>query len=313
QAHDMTSHQTGSSFTRAVLTLLAAIFLFDIMGAIIKHLGGRYPTQQLAMFRNLFGLIPSILVLFYSKSWYTAGKPIVLRQWKLALLRGGFVVLAQFCFYLSLVHLEFATASTIGFSSPLFITALSIPLLGSRVGVWRWLAVFLGFAGVIMVMRPGSELFNWYAVLPLGAAFGYACISITARLFDDDAPTALINVYSLVGALAGSTALTFATSGFSEIQTVQDWGWLIAMGFAGGLAVFLLISAYRLTEPSNVSPFEYFGIPFSFAIGWIAFGEAPFDRLFPGVLFILAGGLLIVWREQALKVKTPDLPKQTVG
>lgn len=287
-----------SPFLRAVLTILLAIFLFDVMGAIIKHLGGRYPTQQLSMFRNLFGLIPSFIVLFYSREWIGVGRPVVIRQWRLALLRGGFVVLAQFCFYRSLVHLEFATAATIGFAGPLFITSLSVPILGLRVGAWRWLAVCLGFAGVMLVMQPGSEVFNWYAVLPLGAAFGYACISISARLFDDDVPTALINVYSLVGALAASLFLMVTTSGFTPIQSGNDWMWLVAMGFAGGMAVFLLISAYRLTEPSNLSPFEYFGIPFSFAIGWVIFDEAPFDRLFPGVILILSAGLLIVWRER---------------
>ncbi len=294
----MSAASSYSPFVRAVATILLAIFLFDVMGAIIKHLGGRYPTQQLSMLRNLFGLVPGIVVLAWSKDWRAMGRPLIIRQWRLALLRGGFVVLAQFCFYLSLVHLEFATASTIGFSGPLFITALSVPILGLRVGMWRWLAVGLGFLGVMLVMRPGSEVFNWYALLPLGAAVGYACISITARLFDDDIPTALINVYSLFGALVASAALTFTTSGFSPIETTEDWMWLIAMGFAGGLAVFLLISAYRLTEPSNLSPFEYFGIPFSFMIGWFFFDEAPFDRLFPGVLLILSAGLLIVWRER---------------
>ena len=294
----MPAPSVSSSFARAVTTILLAIFLFDVMGAIIKHLGGRYPTQQLSALRNLFGLVPSLLVLVWSKDWRSRGRPLMIRQWRLALLRGAFVVLAQFCFYHSLVHLEFATASTIAFAGPLFITALSIPVLGLKVGGWRWMAVVLGFCGVMLVMRPGTEVFDWYAVLPLGAAFGYACISITARLFDDDVPTALINVYSLFAALVVSGALMFATSGFTPIQSSTDWSWIIAMGFAGGLAVFLLISAYRLTEPSNLSPFEYFGIPFSFTIGWLAFAEAPFERLFPGVILILGAGLLIVWRER---------------
>ena len=294
----MTAPFASSSFARAVVTILAAILLFDVMGAIIKHLGDRYPTPQLSMLRNLFGLIPSVLVLLYSADWRARGYPIVIRQWPLGLLRGIFVVVAQFSFYLSLVHLEFATASTIAFAGPLFITALSIPILGLKVGAWRWMAVCLGFGGVLLVMRPGTELFDWYAVLPLGAAFGYACISISARLFDESVPTALINVYSLFGALISSSALMFATTGFTDNQSNQDWIWLIIMGIAGGLAVFLLITAYRLTEPSNLSPFEYFGIPFSFTIGWLVFDEAPFDRLFPGVLLILSAGLVIVWRER---------------
>lgn len=297
----MNPHRHLSPFARSVTVMLFAILLFSIMGAIIKHLGERYPAQQLSMFRNLFGLIPSVLVLFCSKNWHDAGKPIILRQWKLALARGGFVVLAQFCFYRALVHMEFATASTIAFSAPLFVTALSIPVLGLKVGLWRWLAVFIGFAGIVLVIRPAGDSFNWFAVLPLGAAFGYASISISARLFDETLPTALINLYSIFGALAGSTILVLVTEGFVGISSLRDWLWLIVLGFAGGIAVFCLISAYRQTEPSNLSPFEYFGIPFSFILGWIFFHEAPFERLFPGVLLIVGGGLLIIWREHSLR------------
>ena len=96
----------------AIARLLAAIVFFDLMGAIIKHLGEIYPVQQLSMLRNLFGLVPSLMLLYFSPVWHQAGKPILIRQWKLGLIRGVFIAVAQFCFYLSLIHMEFATAST---------------------------------------------------------------------------------------------------------------------------------------------------------------------------------------------------------
>lgn len=289
------------SFVAAAATILMATMLYDIMGAIIKHLSQQYPTQQLSMFRNLFGLIPTLIILFWSQSWIQSGRPIVIRQWKLALARGGLGVFAQISFYLALFHLEFATATTIVFAGPLFITALSIPLLGHRVGLWRWLAVLIGFTGVMLVMRPTAQSFNWYAILPLCAAFGYASISVTARLFDKTVPTAVINIYYNIGALIGSIALVIATGGFVQIGTLQDWMWLVAMGMAGGIAAYCLITAYRLADPSSLSPFEYFGIPFSFFLGWIFFSETPFDRLIPGAFLIIGGGLVIIWRELPLK------------
>lgn len=289
------------SFVAAAAVMLMAILFYDVMGAIIKHLSQNYPSQQLSMFRNLFGLIPTLLVLFWSRGWVQAGKPIVIRQWKLALARGGLGAFAQVSFYLALFHLEFATATTILFAGPLFITALSIPLLGHRVGAWRWLAVLIGFTGVLLVMRPPSQTFSWYAVLPLCAAFGYASISVTARLFDRTVPTALINLYYNVGSLVGSIALVVFIGGFVQIGSLEDWLWLAAMGVAGGFAAYCLISAYRLAEPSSLSPFEYFGIPFSFCIGWIFFSETPFDRLIPGAFLIVGGGLVIFWREHFMK------------
>jgi drug/metabolite transporter (DMT)-like permease len=291
----------NANFARAVAILMLSILLFDVMGAIIKHLGGRYPAQELSMFRNLFGLIPSLILLATSRQWREAGRPIAIRQWRLGLLRGGFVAAAQFCFYLSLLHMEFATASAISFAGPLFITALSVPVLRAHVGVWRWAAVITGFAGVMLVLRPGGEDFSPHALLPLAAALGYASNNITAQLFDRDVPTPLLNLYSLAGSLVASTAIVIASGAFVPVASGADWLWLLAMGMAGGLAVFCLVSAYRLGEPSSLSPFEYLGIPSAFVVGYLAFGEAPFDRLIPGVFLIVAAGMIIVWRERRMR------------
>ncbi|MFQ5623695.1 MAG: DMT family transporter [Paracoccaceae bacterium] len=290
-------------FAKAALILLFALFLFDVMGAIIKLLGNRYPPEQLSALRNFFGLIPSFVLIVSSREWHAAGRRVVIRQWRLGLARGIFIAFAQICFYTSLVHLEFATASTIGFATPLFITALTLPVLGNRVGLWRWLAVLVGFAGIVWVVRPGSDVFSWYALLPLAASMGYASAAVLVRLFDSDVPSTMINLYTTVGALVGSLVLVFSLGNLTPVLSAADWLWILAMGLCGGVAVISLISAYRLTVPSNLSPFEYFGIVFSFALGWVFFGEAPFGRLIPGVFLIVAGGLMIVWRENADRLR----------
>ena len=161
--------------------------------------------------------------------------------------------------------------------------------------------MLIGFGGILLVLQPGGTAFTWIALLPLCAAFCYAANSVTSRLFDDDVPTAMINIYSNIGALIGSIILVTATGGYIPVASLADWLWLIAMGAVGGTAVFCLISAYRLADPSSLSPFEYFGIPFSFFLGWVFFAEAPFDRLLPGVFLIVGGGLLIIWREHVRK------------
>ena len=117
---------------------MLAIFLFDVQGAIIKYMGARFPVEQLATFRNIFGLIPSLLVLFLSREWHDNGRQLLIKQWRLAILRGFYIAGAQYCFYLSLVNMELATATTLTFIGPVFITLLSIVLLKHKVGVWRW-------------------------------------------------------------------------------------------------------------------------------------------------------------------------------
>jgi drug/metabolite transporter (DMT)-like permease len=284
-------------FARAVVYVLLAILLFDFQGVIIKFLGDRYPVQQLAGFRNVFGLIPSVIVLLLSSEWHARGRLLKIRQWRLGLLRGLFIAMAQYCFYLSITKMELATASTLTYISPILITLLSIPILKHEVGVWRWLAVIVGFVGVVMIMSPGSAIFTPYSLLPLGAALGYSLSTVCVRLFDEHNPTALLNMYASAGALVGALAIVFATSGYHEVESLQDWGLLLGMGLVGGFAVLALINAYRLARPSSLSPYEYFGIPFAFILGWIFFDEAPFVKLFPGVLLIIVGGLLIAWRE----------------
>ncbi len=281
----------------AIALSLMGILLLDSMGAIIKHLVTAYPAQQLSALRNFFGLFPSILILLMSSEWRKTGRKLRIRQWKIALCRGLFVTFAQFFFYLSLSHLALATASTLAFAGPLFITALSVPILGDRVGRWRWLAVAVGFMGVVLILRPGSDVFTAYALLPIGAAFGYALSAVSVRLITDPVPSATINLYAHVGALFGSTALMLATSGYTPVASAGDWLWIAAMGTVGGFGVLFLVMAYRRAKPSNLAPFDYFGIPFAFALGWVFFDEAPFDTLFPGFILIVAGGLAIFWRE----------------
>ena len=177
-------------------------------------------------------------------------------------------------------------------------TGLSVILLKEQVGIWRWSAVAMGFVGIILVMRPGSEVFSWYAVLPLGAAAGYALSAVTVRLMPTEISSATVNLYSHVGALVGSTALMLATTGFVAVERSTDWLWLIAMGGMGGTGVLCLVIAYRKAKPSILAPFDYFGIIFSFGLGWVFFAEAPFGRLFPGVLLIVGAGAMIIWRQR---------------
>mgnify|MGYP001811887416 FL=1 len=295
---------SSNHFGRAVVYILLAILLFDLQGVIIKFLGERYPVQQLAAFRNVFGLIPSILVLLLSREWHARGRQLRIRQWRLGLVRGLCIAGAQFCFYLSITKMELATASTLTYISPVLITMLSIPILKHQVGLWRWMAVFIGFVGVLMIMAPGSEVFTLYSLLPIGASLGYSLSTVCVRLFDQQIPTALINMYASIGALFGTLAIVVATTGYLQVESAQDWLLLIAMGFVGGFAVLALINAYRLTRPANLSPYEYFGIPFAFVLGWIFFDEAPFEKLIPGVFLIVMGGMLIAWRERRKRIET---------
>ena len=283
----------------AIILSLIALMLFDGMGLIIKHLSNDYSATELTVWRNLLGLFPTLIALWSSRTWRTSGKALKMRQWKLALLRGAIVTFAQLSFYISLGVMAFATASTISYSTALFTTAFAIPILGERVGWVRWSAVLIGFLGVIMVIQPGAEGFSSYALFPLAAAVFYALVGVTARLFDDDVASAVVNLYSSFSSIVIAILITYFWSGFNTIKSAIDMLWIILMGGLGGTAVLLLVISYRMTEQSNLAPFSYFGIPLSFILGWLFFNEAPWSTLYPGGILIAAGGLLIVWRERS--------------
>ena len=291
------------AFLVSVALLLAGIVLLDFMGAVAKHLVERYPAQQISVARNLFGMLPTFAILL----WEARGRINIgsfrLRQWRLGLARGLMVAVAQLALYGAYRHLELATVAVIAYSGPLFITMLAIPWLGERVGIWRWSAVLGGFAGVVLVIGPGTEVFTWFSILPAVAAFFYSNAMVLIRKFDASASHAAINLYSQMGALAGSSILLLTTAevvlpGGSAAEVFADLGFALLLGGFGGFGVYLLTLAFRRTAASLLAPFEYFGVLSALAIGWVVFGEWPVQRIFPGVLFIVGAGLVIILRER---------------
>ena len=178
---------------------------------------------------------------------------------------------------------------------------LSIPILGHHVGIVRITAIVIGFAGVLTILKPFNVSFTWWMILPVIAAFGYGLSSVLVRLFDDDIPSATIQISQQFVSFIISLILLLAFGEIMPISSATDAGLFVLLGIFGGIGVLGLVAAYRLIEPSKLAPFEYFGIPISFALGWIFFKEAPFSTLFPGVLFIVAAGILIVLRERQMK------------
>jgi drug/metabolite transporter (DMT)-like permease len=287
----------------SVAMLLAGIIMLDCMGAIAKHLVERYPAQQISLARNIFGLLPTFSILLWEARWGTILGSIRLRQWRLGFARGLMVAVAQLALYGSYQRLELATVAVIAYSGPLFIAMLAVPWLGERVGIWRWGAVLGGFVGVVLVIGPGTNMFTWFGILPAVAAFFYANSLVLTRRFDKSASHAAINLYAQAGAIAGSFILLLTTSDAvmpdgSAAEVFIDLGFALLLGGFGGFGVYFLTLAYRRTPASLLAPFEYFGVLSALVIGWIVFNEWPVQRIFPGVVFIVGAGVVIILRER---------------
>ena len=281
----------------AVLLSLSGLFLLDCMGIAIKYLRNDYPAAQLSVFRNLFGMLPCFIALYFSQDWHNQGRKVAIKQWKLGLFRGVFVSVAQLCLYTSYLYIPFALVATMEYTGPMMVTLLAIPLLGEKFGWYKSLAVISGFIGILFIMEPWSEDFNIIILLPILAALGYSLARVTALNFTMDTPTPLINIYGQIGTMVCSLLLVLIFNMWENFKNIYDIFILLSMGIAGGTGTLLLIYGSRKAELSKIMPFDYIEIFFALILGWIFFREWPVDQLFPGALFIIIGGIIIYLRQ----------------
>ena len=282
----------------AVTTMLMAILCVDLYMVVIKFLGNEYSVIQLAVFRNIAGVIPLILLILFTKEYFTIFKNLNKIFITLSFFRGlGFLAMNIFIF-ISVINLEFATAMTLTFSSPFFIVIFSIFFLKDIIGIYRWSAIFIGFFGVVLIMKPTSDIFNFYSIFPILTAIAWAMTVIILKFIPEGHSTAKIQLFTLIFNVIGGVILYFITSGHVEIKSVEDFFLMTLTGILGGTAAILFIYSYRLISASKMASFEYLGIPSSFVLGWIFFKEAPWEQLFPRVIAIVLAGMIIIWRDK---------------
>ena len=285
----------------AIATMLLAILCIDLYMVIIKFLGDEYSIIQLTLFRNVAAIIPLMLLILFTNEFSTIFKNLGNKFLILSCLRGICFLSMNVFIFISVVNLEFATAMTLTFSSPFFIVILSIILLSEKIGIYRWSAVIIGFVGVVMIMKPTSEIFSFYSIFPVLTAIAWAFTVIILKFIQGNHSTAKIQLYTLIFNVIGGLTLFFVTTGHVEIKDFKDIILMTMTGVLGGTAAILFIYSYRLISASKIASFEYLGIPSSFILGWIFFNEAPWSQLFPGVIVIIFAGMIIIWRDNIKK------------
>ena len=295
------SNTSNTQVLRAIFILILAVLSFDVMAICVRLLQPAYSAAELSAYRNVLGVIPSLIVMSYMGQLQFKRSALRLPQWRLALLRGCFIAVAQLSFYGALGLMELATVSALAQTNGLFVVLLSIAVLGEKVGKWRWGALMLGFAGAMLILKPGSDAFSVQALLPIVAALFYGLSMVTIQLFDKESPNALIYLYASTASALASILFVFFFEGFSPLPDLRDAAVIFVMSMAGGCGVLLMMLAYRSAPPSALAPFQYFSILSAFFFGWVIFGELPIEDLFPGTLFIIGAGAIIIWRENFVK------------
>ena len=277
---------------RGMLLMLASVALFSLMDAGLKLLSAHYPPFQVAALRGL-----SSLPLVLAWALWTVGPRALLRvRWPLHLLRGvlGIAMMASFVY--ALKRLPLSTAYSIFFVAPLLITALSVPILGEKVGPRRWSAIAVGLVGVLVVLRPtGEGMLTWAGLAVLVAAFGYAVSAITVRVLARTDPSQAITFWLL--ALMALGAGTLALPGWVPLRA-QDL-WIVGgIGVAGAIGQYAITEAFRLAEASRVAPLEYSALVWGLLLDLTLWGVLPDAVTWIGAAIIIASGLYLIRRER---------------
>lgn len=287
--------------------MLMGMLLMTMMDATAKWLGAGYPISQIVFFRNLFALPPIAIVI-----WASGGLPSLrTRHWQLHLLRGLALLLAIYTFFWGLRFLPLAEAIALAFLAPLFVALLSIPVLGERVGPRRWAAVGVGFIGMVIMLRPGAEVFRWQALLPAATAFGYGlAMVLTRRLSRQDSNAAIIFWGTVLACLVSGSFLPFDW----VTPDLPDFSLMVMMGLVGSLSMYFMTIAYRSAPAAVIAPIEYTALIWGLLIGWLIWNELPDAWVGVGATIIVGAGIYIVHREQKLarcqRLQSPSQRKE---
>jgi drug/metabolite transporter (DMT)-like permease len=270
--------------------MLGALFLFVMMDSAIKATVQSLPVLQVLWARFLFHMliVSAALRLVGRRLPPRTGAP------RLQVVRSLCLAAANLFFTAALVHVPLAECVAIGFVSPLMVTLLAARMLKERVGWQRWTGILVGFAGVLVIIRPGAGVTHPAALYVVATAAVFAVYSVLTRRLAgiDDAFTTIFHT-----GVAATIVTSFVVPFVWVWPTATEWALLILLGMLGGLGHFLLILAYQRAQASVLAPFAYTQIVWATLAGFVLFGELPDAVALAGALVVAAGGLFVLWAE----------------
>lgn len=286
-----TGRETNPPPIIGVALMLMAMMVVPLMDGIAKHLSATFSVVQVTWSRYFFHLIILLPVVL----WRHGAAALLLRRPVLQIVRGGFLLGSTILFFGAIAVMPIADAIALVFVAPLIVTALSPLVLGEQVGVRRWLAVIVGFLGVLVIVRPGMSAFHWGMLLALGAGSIYAFYSLATRRLSGSAPPLVTLTYTaLLGAVVMSAAVPF----FWITPNATELAWMVLMGAVAATGHFLIIKSFEYAEASLLAPLGYSEIISATAVGYLVFGDFPDEWTWAGVAVVIASGIYVSLRER---------------
>lgn len=296
----------------ATVCVLAGVGLASTQDAIVKYMSGDYPAYEALMLRCIGSMPILVPILWRQGGLRMMATPLLGRIF----LRGLILGVAYLCFVMAIAAMPIANAVAIYFTMPFFVAGLAGPMLGERVRWHRWLAIGAGFAGVLIMVRPGAAVFEPAAVFALLSALGYAVGQMIGRPISQKVPPIVISLWQngIYFSIALMLAVLFHSFDFGEFRhpslvflsrplvmpAWRDGLLLLGSGVLAAFAMLLFVNAYKYAESNFVAPFEYSAMIWAVLFGLVVFGDFPDTYTWVGAAVVIAAGILMIWRDRQL-------------
>jgi drug/metabolite transporter (DMT)-like permease len=295
------THRHADHPLRGIALIVASTVFLAGSDTLAKYLGRTLPSIEIGWIRFLVFLLIMLPVAVASQD-----SPLRSARPKLQVLRALALVTSSVLFITGLRFLPIAEASATSFVAPLFVTALSLLLLGETIGIRRWMATLVGLIGVLIVIRPGSAAFNPAVVLPILSALSWAItLTLTRMISGADRALVTMSFSALVGFVALSALVPFVW----VTPSWQDIGIGVCVGLASTMGQWVVVLAFRYADASALAPFSYTQLLWVTILGYLVFGEVPDLWTFVGAAVIIGSGLYTAHRER-LRRRQPPVPAE---
>lgn len=287
------STATPQSSYRGIFLFCMAIFLFVVMDTIVKYATEFYPPLQVVWARYFFHILLMTLLMAPKHGL----KLVRTNRFFVQVIRSIFLLVATVSFFIAVKYVPLADAGAVGATAPLFVILFSFLFLKEKISFRRWTAVFIGFAGAMIVLRPGMTEVHPALFLVVITSLCYSSYQIVTRFLSgiDDPATTLFYT-----ALVGTIVMTAIVPFFWVAPDLLGWGMLATIGLIGGISHFMMIKAFDFTAASTAAPFQYTQLIWMAFFGYTIFGDFPDNLTILGTCIIVASGLYILYRERQL-------------
>jgi drug/metabolite transporter (DMT)-like permease len=277
--------------TLGIWLMIATSFVFAMQDGVSRHLAGEYNVLMIIMIRYWF--FASFVIVVAARQAGGLRAAVATRQPILQIFRGVLLALEVCVMVTAFVVIGLVESHAVFAVYPLLIAALSGPVLGEAVGWRRWVAIAIGFVGVLIILQPGFGVFQPAALIPLLAALMFALYGLLTRYAARKDSAAVSFFWTGV---AGAVTMTLIGLWFWEPMARGDWGWMILLCATAAFSHFLLIRVYEVAEASAVQPFAYLQLPFAAALGVLMFNEAIRSNVVLGAAVVVGAGVFTLWR-----------------